>query len=175
MEPLWNLTSGPPRTTPEPIWAETPKLSAVGKRTEPTKGLLFLYQPLCSFMLGRSILIPTHSHIHKEQRSKTASKPKPTQLKGGTDAKSSEASPRVPKQTDRSLRRAISERPRGPMLVCGKKPSLATREGAKRTGDSRTSKGPTGAGKAVLRKLGGFLRLPVFVGEPQPRTTACVE
>ena len=25
-----NLTSGPPQTTPEPIWAETPKLSAVG-------------------------------------------------------------------------------------------------------------------------------------------------
>ena len=28
----WNLTSGPPRTTPEPIWAETPKLSAVGEK-----------------------------------------------------------------------------------------------------------------------------------------------
>ena len=32
MEPSWNLTSGPPRTTPEPIWAETPKLSAVGEK-----------------------------------------------------------------------------------------------------------------------------------------------
>ena len=31
VKPQWNLTSGPPRTTPEPIWAETPKLSAVGK------------------------------------------------------------------------------------------------------------------------------------------------
>ena len=30
--PSWNLTSGPPRTTPEPIWAETPKLSAVGEQ-----------------------------------------------------------------------------------------------------------------------------------------------
>ena len=30
MEPSWNLTSRPPRTTPEPIWAETPKLPAVG-------------------------------------------------------------------------------------------------------------------------------------------------
>ena len=30
VEPSWNLTSGPPRTTPEPIWAETQKLSAVG-------------------------------------------------------------------------------------------------------------------------------------------------
>ena len=30
VEPSWNLTSGPPRTSPEPIWAETPKLSAVG-------------------------------------------------------------------------------------------------------------------------------------------------
>ena len=29
--PTWNLTAGPPRTTAEPIWAETPKLSAVGK------------------------------------------------------------------------------------------------------------------------------------------------
>ena len=31
IEPSWNLTSGPLRTTPEPIWAETPKLSAVGE------------------------------------------------------------------------------------------------------------------------------------------------
>ena len=37
VEPWWNpggtlnLASGPPRTTPEPIWAETPKLSAVGE------------------------------------------------------------------------------------------------------------------------------------------------
>ena len=35
VEPSWNLTSGPPRTTPEPIWAETPKLSAVGKKRSP--------------------------------------------------------------------------------------------------------------------------------------------
>ena len=33
VEPSCNLTSGPPRTTPEPIWAETPKLSAVGQKT----------------------------------------------------------------------------------------------------------------------------------------------
>ena len=32
VEPWWNLTSGPPRTTPEPIWAETPKLPAVGEK-----------------------------------------------------------------------------------------------------------------------------------------------
>ena len=32
VEPSWNLTSGPLRTTPEPIWAETPKLSAVGEK-----------------------------------------------------------------------------------------------------------------------------------------------
>ena len=32
VEPSWNLTSGPPRTTPEPIWAETPKLAAVGEK-----------------------------------------------------------------------------------------------------------------------------------------------
>ena len=35
MEPSWNLTSGPPRTTPEPIWAETPKLSGVGEKKLP--------------------------------------------------------------------------------------------------------------------------------------------
>ena len=35
---LWSLTSGPPRTTLEPIWAETPKLSAVGEnKTKHTK------------------------------------------------------------------------------------------------------------------------------------------
>ena len=33
VEPSWNLTSGPPRT-PEPIWAETPKLSAVVEEEE---------------------------------------------------------------------------------------------------------------------------------------------
>ena len=32
VEPWWNLSSGSPRTTPEPIWAETPKLSAVGEK-----------------------------------------------------------------------------------------------------------------------------------------------
>ena len=32
MEPSWNLTSGLPRNTPEPIWAETPKLPAVGEK-----------------------------------------------------------------------------------------------------------------------------------------------
>ena len=32
MEPWWNLASGPARTTPEPIWAETSKLSAVGEK-----------------------------------------------------------------------------------------------------------------------------------------------
>ena len=31
VEPWWNLTSGPPRTTPA-IWAEAPKLSAVGEK-----------------------------------------------------------------------------------------------------------------------------------------------
>ena len=34
MEPSWKLTSGPPRTPPEPIWAETPKLSPVGEKGE---------------------------------------------------------------------------------------------------------------------------------------------
>ena len=34
VEPWWNLTSGPPQTTPEPIWAETPKLAAVGEKED---------------------------------------------------------------------------------------------------------------------------------------------
>ena len=34
VEPSWNLTSDPPRTTAEPIWAETPKLSAVGEQRQ---------------------------------------------------------------------------------------------------------------------------------------------
>ena len=38
MEPWWNLTSGLPRTTPEPIWAETPKLSAVGEKLKEKEG-----------------------------------------------------------------------------------------------------------------------------------------
>ena len=45
VEPSWNLTSGPPRTTPEPIWAETPKLSAVGekeKRIQLCEGPIFV-------------------------------------------------------------------------------------------------------------------------------------
>ena len=37
VEPSWNLTSGTPRTTPDPIWAETPKLSAVGEKTKKGK------------------------------------------------------------------------------------------------------------------------------------------
>ena len=32
VEASWNLTSGLPRTTPEPIWAETPKLSGWGMK-----------------------------------------------------------------------------------------------------------------------------------------------
>ena len=38
VEPSWNLISRPPRTTPEPIWAETPKLSAVGEKEEKQHG-----------------------------------------------------------------------------------------------------------------------------------------
>ena len=37
VEPSWNIASGPPQTTPEPIWAETPKLSAVGEKRKPTQ------------------------------------------------------------------------------------------------------------------------------------------
>ena len=38
VQPSWNLTSGPPRTSPEPIWAETPKLSAVGEKRKKKNG-----------------------------------------------------------------------------------------------------------------------------------------
>ena len=39
VEPSWNprgtlITSGPPRTTPEPIWAETPKLQLLGNNNK---------------------------------------------------------------------------------------------------------------------------------------------
>ena len=52
VEPWWNLTSGPPRTTPEPIWAETPKLSAVWGK--PYKIINFSTRcPIC----------PTHPHL----------------------------------------------------------------------------------------------------------------
>ena len=37
VEPWWNLSSGSPRTTPEPIWAETPKLSAAGEKRKGKK------------------------------------------------------------------------------------------------------------------------------------------
>ena len=41
VEPWWNprgtFTSGPPRTTPEPICAETPKLAAVGGKNTTTQ------------------------------------------------------------------------------------------------------------------------------------------
>ena len=46
MELSWNLTSGPPRTTPEPIWAETPKLSAVGEKVHLTPAVDLDYVPL---------------------------------------------------------------------------------------------------------------------------------
>ena len=45
VEPSWNLTSGPPRITPEPIWAETPKHSAVGEKQtkEQRTGYIYIY------------------------------------------------------------------------------------------------------------------------------------
>ena len=51
VEPLWNLTSGPPRTTPEPIWAKTPKLSAVGGKSTP-RIRFGLRQPSINLHLG---------------------------------------------------------------------------------------------------------------------------
>ena len=45
VEPSWNLISGPPRTTPEPIWAETPKPSAVEEKTPPQKKRIHLGSP----------------------------------------------------------------------------------------------------------------------------------
>ena len=57
VEPWWNLSSGSPRTTSEPIWAETPKLSAVGdkEKTKPN-------QPTNSTGVGPSDL--THIVIY---------------------------------------------------------------------------------------------------------------
>ena len=34
VEPSWNLTSGPPRTTPQPIWAETQSFQLLGKNNK---------------------------------------------------------------------------------------------------------------------------------------------
>ena len=55
VEPWWNLSSGSPRTTPEPIWAETPKLSAVGEKVG-TLDLTALLKDLvttgCFFLQG---------------------------------------------------------------------------------------------------------------------------
>ena len=55
VEPSWNLTSGPPRTTPEPIWAETPKLSAVGEK-----------KTFCNYgLIGTSLHPPLHHPTKK--------------------------------------------------------------------------------------------------------------
>ena len=40
VELSWKLTSGPPRTTPNPIWAETPNLAAVAEKKKKKKNLL---------------------------------------------------------------------------------------------------------------------------------------
>ena len=45
VEPWWSLTSGPPRTTPEPIWAETPKLSAVGEKNKQRSKQTHQFEP----------------------------------------------------------------------------------------------------------------------------------
>ena len=61
MEPSWNLTSRPPRTTPEPIWAETPKLSAVGEKRKTEGhcgGVQVLKQKMHSFLWARSFARP---------------------------------------------------------------------------------------------------------------------
>ena len=59
MEPSWNLASGPPRTTPEPIRAETPKLSAVGGEKKNTQ--------VVPFVLGCQRM-PAQAHPHLTQR-----------------------------------------------------------------------------------------------------------
>ena len=55
VEPWWNLSSGSPRTTPEPIWAETPKLSAVGEKLTAgrgnSRGVLLPLASTCSLLL----------------------------------------------------------------------------------------------------------------------------
>ena len=66
VEPSWNLTSGPPRTTPEPIWAETPKLPAVGEKKEKKKKrrtqiCCFLLSPGPSTISQVHVISPAHS------------------------------------------------------------------------------------------------------------------
>ena len=47
VDPSWNLTSGPPRTTLEPIWAETQSFQLLGKKkiAETEKGETILAGP----------------------------------------------------------------------------------------------------------------------------------
>ena len=67
VEPWWNLTSGPPRTTPEPIWAETPKLSAVGENTHHLRGLVEGWT-LGAYLLPRLyLLVLKYTFPKKEQ------------------------------------------------------------------------------------------------------------
>ena len=83
VEPSWTLTSGPPRTTPEPIWAETPKLSAVRgeKQTEVVARiqaipcihsfvlvalLWFLFVPDAHIQLGKFAILP-RCHLNTKQ------------------------------------------------------------------------------------------------------------
>ena len=56
VEPWWNLTPGPPRTTPQPIWAGlTPKLSAVGEQGNPFWGLGHLFSGATEKNRGKGI------------------------------------------------------------------------------------------------------------------------
>ena len=74
VEPSWNLTSGPPRTTPEPIWAETPKLSAVGeqrKNVQSRSGLRSL-GPLDSGFPLVAQPKPTKEYRDSKKRAQTA-------------------------------------------------------------------------------------------------------
>ena len=57
VEPWWNLTSGLPRTTPEPIWAETPKLSAVGEKYTSKDQNCIKQVEDCTLLVGQIISI----------------------------------------------------------------------------------------------------------------------
>ena len=62
VEPSWNLTSGPPRTTPEPISAETSKLSAAGVKNTACAGNSSQFMRLGTFFQ------PNGSHLRGFQK-----------------------------------------------------------------------------------------------------------
>ena len=69
----WNLTPGPPRTTPEPIWAETPKLSAGGKKKKASQVLGVHFVEPMSRRHNRQVLGAHHTHTKSKTKKMPAS------------------------------------------------------------------------------------------------------